>query len=191
MNVYDFDGTIYRGDSTINFYLFCTRKNPLLIRYLPRQMLMLFLFLIKKISKNKFKEEFFCFLNGIKDVDNLVSLFWKENRSKIYSWYLNQCQEEDVIISASPEFLLRPELSAAVIASPIHPKTGKMEGENCYGEEKVRRFRSLFGDAQIDEFYSDTLSDEPMARQAKRSFIVCKGKPEAWPLKSGIQTKKG
>ncbi len=28
MNVYDFDGTIYSGDSTIDFYLFCLRKQP-------------------------------------------------------------------------------------------------------------------------------------------------------------------
>ena len=25
MNVYDFDGTIYNGDSTIDFYLYCIK----------------------------------------------------------------------------------------------------------------------------------------------------------------------
>lgn len=26
MNVYDFDGTVYAGDSTVDFYFFCLRK---------------------------------------------------------------------------------------------------------------------------------------------------------------------
>ena len=28
MNVYDFDKTIYDGDSTMHFYLFCLRRHP-------------------------------------------------------------------------------------------------------------------------------------------------------------------
>ena len=45
---------------------------------------------------------------------------------------------------------------------------------NCHGEEKVRRFREVYGDAQIDEFYSDSLHDTPLAKEAKRAFLVKK-----------------
>ena len=31
MNIYDFDKTIYDGDSSIDFYKFCVKKNKLLI----------------------------------------------------------------------------------------------------------------------------------------------------------------
>ena len=37
MNVYDFDKTIYDGDSTIDFYLFSIKKDFTLIRYFPKQ----------------------------------------------------------------------------------------------------------------------------------------------------------
>ena len=35
VNIYDFDGTIYDGDSSIDFYLFCLRKNVSIIKFLP------------------------------------------------------------------------------------------------------------------------------------------------------------
>ena len=37
MNVYDFDGTIYDGDSTIDFFFYSLKKKPSLICYLPKQ----------------------------------------------------------------------------------------------------------------------------------------------------------
>ena len=36
----------------------------------------------------------------------------------------------------------------------------------------MRRFREVFGDAQIETFYSDSLSDTPLAREAKTAWIV-------------------
>ena len=35
VNLYDFDKTIYDGDSTIDFYLFCLKKKLSIIQYLP------------------------------------------------------------------------------------------------------------------------------------------------------------
>ena len=37
INVYDFDKTIYNGDSTIDFYLFCLKKKFSIILLLPLQ----------------------------------------------------------------------------------------------------------------------------------------------------------
>ena len=51
-------------------------------------------------------------------------------------------------------------------------KTGIYSGNNCHGEEKVARFNAAFPGAEIDNFYSDSHSDDPMARVAKRSFMV-------------------
>ena len=39
MNVYDFDGTIYNGDSSIDIYFFLLKRYPKLIAYFPKQML--------------------------------------------------------------------------------------------------------------------------------------------------------
>ena len=59
-----------------------------------------------------------------------------------------------------------------LIASNVDPSTGKYIGENCHGKEKVRRFREEFGEAQIDAFYSDSHSDDPMAETAKKAFLI-------------------
>jgi putative flippase GtrA len=58
------------------------------------------------------------------------------------------------------------------MASEIDPKTGSYRGKNCHGEEKARRFREIYPDAEIDRFYSDSCSDAPLANIAQQSFMV-------------------
>ena len=36
IDVYDFDGTIYDGDSTVDFTLFCLRRHPGVLAGLPK-----------------------------------------------------------------------------------------------------------------------------------------------------------
>ena len=36
MNVYDFDDTIYDGESCLDFFFYYIRKTPYLIKYIPR-----------------------------------------------------------------------------------------------------------------------------------------------------------
>ena len=183
MNVYDFDKTIYNGDSTVDFYLFSLKKKPLLIRHLPAQAWGVVLYLLGKIDKTKFKEMFFRFVRSI-DCEQYVAEFWKRNREKIASWYTEQQREDDVVISASPDFLLRPVCGQLgirnLIASDVEPKTGKFLSSNCYGATKAERFRETFGECEIESFYSDSLSDYPMARMADRSFLIVKGNVTEW-----------
>jgi phosphoserine phosphatase len=54
-------------------------------------------------------------------------------------------------------------------------QTGRVNGLELSGEEKLRAYRERFGDAPIDEFYSDSRRDAPLAALAKRAFIVKKG----------------
>ena len=179
MNVYDFDKTIYDGDSTLDFYFFSLKKNPMLIRFLPIQIIGFIKYIFGLCPKLHFKEKFYSFLNGIKDVDAMVDSFWNKNQDKIKSWYLDCREESDVIISASPEFLLMPICRKIgikhLIASEVNKNTGVCEGENCYGEEKVLRFKKYFADGrqrEIDKFYSDSLSDAPISLLAKKRYIV-------------------
>jgi len=58
------------------------------------------------------------------------------------------------------------------MASREDKRTGKFDGANCHGEEKVKRFYELYPDGLIDEFYSDLYCDSPLARIADRAFIV-------------------
>ena len=91
---------------------------------------------------------------------------------------------DDVVISASPEFLLRPICEKleihTLIASRVDPKSGHYTGENCHGRQKVLRYREVFSHLPICEFYSDSLSDTPLAELAEESFIVKKGRIYDW-----------
>lgn len=175
MNVYDMDKTIYNGDSTADFCVFCGLRHPKMLLYLPHMLFSTVRYYGFHIgSKTEFKGRIYRFLKII-DTEKEVEKFWKSHLKNIKTYYLKQKREDDVIVSASPEFLLKPlekRLSIRVIASCVSPEDGTPLSENCYYEEKVRRFREVFPDAQIEEFYSDSYSDEPLAKLSQRAFIV-------------------
>lgn len=179
INAYDFDGTIYSGDSSVDFYFFCLKKNKKVLRQLPIQLFAFILYLLRIIDKTTFKEKIFSFLKQIDNVDEYVKEFWVEKKKKIYPWYLKQKEASDVIISASPEFLLKPigkELGVEVIASVIDKKTGKFLRKNCHDYEKVTRFEEKHKKNIIDKFYSDSLkSDRPMLEYANEAYLIENG----------------
>jgi len=177
-NVYDFDGTIYAGDSSIDFLLFSLRRHPRALLRIPAFMLSVYLYGLKKCSKETLKESFFSFLRYLPDVEQEVELFWQSHREKMYSWYIEKTHHADVIISASPDFLLKPFLQKygvhSVIATVVDPKTGTLLSANCRGEEKVLRYRESFGHAPIAEAYFDSSSDHAIAQLANQAFRVRK-----------------
>lgn len=185
MNVYDFDRTIYRGDSTIDFYRYCLQCNPKIILYLPKQLNGMLNYLLGKCSKTEWKEQFFCFLTQIDDLDTVVKNFWDRKEKNIQQWYLNIRQSTDVIISASPSFLLREICMRLginqLIASEVS-KNGHFSRPNCYGEEKVVFFCEKFSTAYIEKFYSDSLSDKPMAKLARQAYLVKRNRIYKWPF---------
>ena len=183
MNVYDFDDTIYSGDSSVDFWKFCALRHPKTLLSLPKFGFSFVKYLFGLCGKTELKESFFSFLRYLPDVDAEVSAFWDKEFSKIHLWYLSEKQKSDVIISASPEFLLRPaveKLDVSLIASRVDAKTGKFSGENCKGEEKVRRFSAEFPNTEVSKFYSDSLSDTPLAEIADEAFVVRKNEFIPW-----------
>lgn len=186
MNVYDFDGTIYDGDSSIDFYLHCVSHHPSIILAFPRQLKGFVMYGCRKISKTSLKEHYFSFLRFLKNPENDVADFWKKNKNKIKAWYLRQKEEDDVIISASPKFLLEPVLHSMgvenVIASNVNIKTGGFASENCHDTMKPIYFRNQFPNAIIDNFYSDSNSDAPMAEISNNAFLVKDNELKEWRL---------
>lgn len=176
MNVYDFDKTIYDGDSTTDFIFWCLRKKPQLSFSLLPGAVAFGGYLIKLCQKTYFKEKFYRFLLRVPHVEQWVEEFWEEQIENIKEWYLLRKAEDDLIISASPEFLLRPVCNRLkiqhLLASRVDKDTGMYYGTNCHGEEKVRRLRAAYPSAVIHEFYSDSLSDAPLANLAKRAYLV-------------------
>ena len=176
MNVYDFDQTIFFPDSSYCFVLYCLRHYP---RAVSRSLPMMFWNgirrLLKQTDTKELKESVFSFLSRIDNIDQVVAEFWAENSCRIAEWYSKQQRKDDLILSASPEFLLRPiaeKLGVALIATRMDPHTGKIIGDNCHDVQKVCRFLKEYPGQTPDEFYSDSLSDSPMAWFSRKAFLV-------------------
>ncbi len=186
MNVYDFDDTIYAGDSTMHFYRFCAKQYPSVWLALPKQVLAVVGMKLGLLSRDAAKELAFSYLNRVPDISATLALFWDSHRKNLKSWYLNQKKPDDVIISASPEFVLKPicdELNIRLIGTCVNPQTGKFQGPNCRGKEKVVRFYAEYPNAVIDDFYSDSAVDTPLAKLAKSAFLVKDDSISEWIFK--------
>lgn len=185
MNAFDFDKTIFHGDSTARFYAYCYKHIPALWPTIPGQLGNALLFACKIRKKQQFKERMYRFLTKLPDIDSLLEKFWDENIGRVQPWYLAMQREDDIIISASPEFLLEPVMKRLgirhMMASRVDKHTGAYTGLNCHGQEKVVRFRAVFPDAHVEQFYSDSLSDTPMALLADEAFLVDNDKLSPWP----------
>ena len=105
MNAYDFDKTIYDGDSTADFYMYCLKKYPVIFKKIPEVLWFGLLFKLGITPKKEFKSRLFKFATLI-PLEKAVADFWSINKSKIKKFYLEIQKEDDVIISASPTFIL-------------------------------------------------------------------------------------
>ncbi len=164
MNVYDFDNTIFRGDSTARFLAFCLRRRPIAARHLLGAGLAALKVPLGMADKTRVKERLFGFLRDIPDVDRAVADFWAENNGRIKPWYLAQRRPDDLVISAGPEFLLRP-VCPRLIASRVNARTGRYAGKkNCDGRRgKAAPFPGgIRRCAHRGVLFPITMSDAPM-----------------------------
>lgn len=184
MNVFDFDGTIYDGDSETDFFFYCVGKFPKVRKHLFPCVVYGIGYLLRFVKTKAFKQKVTGFVRYIDDIDGAVSDFWKSHEENIKKWYLEKKQNTDVIISASPEFLLVPICEKlgveCLMATRADKHTGVIDGENCHGEEKVKRFYQKYPDGKIDEFYSDLYCDTPLAKLATKAYIVKGEKLTPW-----------
>ncbi len=187
-NIYDFDKTIYDGDASVDFFLFCLKNKKVKLTPLIKILFNTILFLLKFKTQKEYKQIFFSFLKDIDNVENCVDMFWESKDKKIFNWYKKKDKKKDIIISASPEFLLKPICSKMnvydLIATNMDKKSGTIYGENCYGKEKEIRLKKKYQDIKVDNFYSDSYSDQPLADIAKNSYLIVNGNIKNWEIKN-------
>ncbi|MEG2014919.1 MAG: haloacid dehalogenase-like hydrolase [Clostridia bacterium] len=176
MKGYDFDKTIFKGNSYRHFYFYCLLRFPYLILYLPIQAFFMLLCILHIVSVD-FGVQMFCkFTLFLPHRERVISRFWDKHIKRIAPWYFEQHDKEDFVISGSPRFLVEEGCRrigiSTVIATDVDIKYGNILGEHCLGETKLTEYKKVFGDAVLDEFYSDSLSDLPMLCYATRGYLV-------------------
>ncbi len=178
MNVYDFDNTIYDGDSSIDFFLYALSRDWKIGLKIPGIFLLFIMNKMKLTSTERLKEHFFAFITHMENAEGEVQSFALKNMSKIKAWYLMGRSREDIIITASPEFLVQAFMDhlegQRCIGTRLDIRTGRISEKNCRGDEKVIRYRELYGDKPVASFYSDSMSDMPMALLAEKAYLIKK-----------------
>lgn len=187
MNVYDFDGTIYKGDSSVDLIKMLILKKPFKsIPYLFSFVGSVIKYKLGKITKEKMKESFFAIFSLFDNREEIIKEFWDKHQYKIKDFYYKQKKADDVIISASPEFnisYIANKLGVKCIASKLNINTLKYESLNCHGKEKINRFIEIYGDTTIiDKFYSDSYYDTPFAKCVKEAYLVKGNKINKWDV---------
>lgn len=179
INVYDFDNTLYRGESTFDFFLFCVKKHPKLLKFAFVSVSYLIKYKMCLVSEqglmdlcNKYVGHF---LEICPDIDGLVDEFWNKHRKKLKPFYKDLHKPDDVVISASFGFMLRPIIEEmgikTLLCSEVNLKTGEIE-RLCYRKNKNDIFAEAFKDKEIECFYTDSLNDLSMMLMAKKAYLV-------------------
>ena len=174
-DLYDFDGTVFDGESGSEFYIFCLKRHPKILKHLPKQAVSAIkYFILKKISLQQFKESFYGYVQYV-DAEAEAELFWEKNAHRMNNWF--NPKEHDVpavICSASPVFQIKPICDKLgvnlIIATDMDEKTGKLRDINCKGENKLDYIKKYAPDYTFRDVYTDnTKSDAPILSLAKRN----------------------
>lgn len=185
---FDFDGTVTKKDTLIEFIRYSRGRTAFiagLLLYSP----ILVAYKLKLISNHVAKQFLLRHYFGnmpANDFDKLCRDFndqvvdrlirpkaWKEIQK------LKESGTEIVIVSASPENWVRcwcEKSKLKCIATRMQVinnlMSGNIEGNNCYGIEKVRRIKELYNPDDYEDIYcyGDTNGDKPMLSLATISF---------------------
>lgn len=164
IDIYDFDKTIIPFDSGSLFVGYCMLHYPWCIITMPIIAIAFILMLIGIINFTKFKRTCFMFIPMIPR-EKAVKKFWDKHEHQVYPWFAEKNRHR-VVISASPDFLLNDiseRLGFDTLICTVHnPKTGKIIGLNCRGEEKVKRLYKEFdkNEIKVVDVYSDSLKHD-------------------------------
>lgn len=175
MNGYDFDETIFKGNSLRRFFFYCLIRLPYLLLYMPAQLFAAILYGVRILNKHRFLCVLEWFIVFVPCKRKFIQNFWDKNFKRIKPWYLRQKRDDDIIISASPLYLVEvacSRLGVACIASNVNISNGKTAGRHCHGKAKPFFYKERFGDTPLKTYYSDSLSDVPMFLLAEEGYLV-------------------
>ena len=163
--------------------------------FLPRAAFCGLMYIMHVYDEKKVKEKFLKFIDGIKeeDLSILVKNFYKDRLQNIvYKDAIDMMKKlkkqgyDIYLISASPEFYINEFYNIGVVDKVIGTRFAfengtfvrKMQGENCKGEEKVRRLKEVLDKENIEVdfknsyMFSDSLSDKPLLDLVGKPYLI-------------------
>lgn len=193
--IFDIDYTITKKETLMELFKYVIKKDVKNIRFIPRAVYCGSMYALKIYDERKVKEKFLKFIDGIKEQDlaGIVKNFYDERlKTILYEDALVMMKKlknegyNIYLISASPEFYINEFYNIAEVDKIIGTKfnfrngifTREMDGENCKGEEKVRRLKEVLNDEGIEVdfqesyMFSDSLSDKPLLDLVGKPYLI-------------------
>ncbi|ELC8444088.1 HAD-IB family hydrolase [Clostridium perfringens] len=189
--LFDIDKTLIKGDSMFKLLKYTISKYPKAKWKLPKLFFMMVAYKLKFIDTKKAKENMFYTLNYLSNED-FEQFYNCVIKTTVYSDAIEEIKKLRkmgyyiLLVSASPECYLKffeiEDYVDGVIGTKLHLENdryiNRIEGENCKGEEKVRRITSYLKERDfcIDKpnslAYSDSLSDLPMFNLVGKAYLI-------------------
>lgn len=186
--LFDFDGTITYTDS----FLLFVRKTVGVGRFCAGMALLtpqIGMFLLNYYSNHCLKEDVLTLFFRNKSIDsfrkaaddfcrNSIPTILRQKAWNRLCWHQEQ-GDRVVIVSATPELILGPwceehglDLLATRLQVITGRLTGKIDGDNCRGEIKVKQILNRYSLSDYEKIYAygDTTGDRPMLSLATHSY---------------------
>lgn len=193
--IFDFDKTIAKGDSLSYFCLHTYKKKYISLFSLLLSTLYGLGWFLNLVSAKKSKEKALIGINNLSndDVENIIDGFYNEViLNNIYKDAIKEILDlkkkgyKILIVSASPAFYLTKTKELLqyddLIGTEVYYKDNKYKnviiGNNCHGQEKIKRIRDYFEKHNIiydkDNIisFSDSSSDIPLLDFAGKANVI-------------------
>ncbi len=193
--IFDVDYTLTKSETQMELFFFMMKKDPKLIKYAFKCIYSALFYILKIYNAKEAKESFLGFINGIEEshMRGIVKEFYDRKLvALIYNdaiQHIRKYKSEGYkiyLVSASYEFYLnelyRIKEVDKIIGTRIKMTDGRyynlIEGENCKGEEKVKRLLldiktdGLDVDFKGSVMFSDSLSDLPLFNLVGKGYLI-------------------
>lgn len=193
--IFDIDYTLTKKETSIELYKYMLKKDKKLLKYLPSHIITGLFYGLKVYNAGRTKENFLRFLSGTSEdeLKFIVKSFYKEKlESILYEDGIKAIKDfkekgyKIYLISASPEFYVNEFYNIKEVDKVIGTKfqmndgkfSCKISGENCKGEEKVKRLMeelkkdSIEVDFKNSYMFSDSLSDLPLLKLVGKGYLI-------------------
>lgn len=178
MNVYDFDNTIYDGESCLDMFFYFVKKDIQLLRFIPKVLNAFAQYkkgnITIECALEKYAPSIEDYLGKHPTLLSDTSDFWDRHMKNIKSFYSELHRPDDLIITASPEDSMREICKRLEIGNYIGTviTDGKIK-RLCMRENKVKAFFEAYPNEKIEAFYTDSPeNDKPLIDIAEKAYVV-------------------
>ncbi|MGL4367948.1 MAG: HAD family hydrolase [Brevinemataceae bacterium] len=192
--VYDFDRTVFNGDTGIEVLKYLLKHYPKTRKAIPKMILSIVRYFLRLDSQLTLKENTYDLIKYFTKTEwkEFIETFWMTHSKNLFPQVVTQIeldQKEGLtacIISASPEIMLFPIIHKLKVSFLIGTRfqstsnfmSSKIIGLNCKNYEKVSRLEEFMKQHypdqaySIEKMYSDSLHDLPLFEIAKQQITV-------------------